>query len=322
MLTHLAAAVPEGGPSVIVDGVDGRAALFADRLAGVLRETGRPCVRLTDTTCIGQEDAWLGRAAGTVLIADGPRWRAHVPRSNWQLTIWIRSQPNQSGAEADIVVDLSDLDWPVIRQVDRWFKTNDTLYRSETRAFFAARAAHWDSKFGDDLPAYTAAITEAALAPGGTVLDVGCGTGRALPPLRDAVGPTGRVIGIDLTPQMLAVAQIRALVSRAGLVVADARYLPFATAAVDAVFAAGLIMHLPDAGTGLTEMARVTRPGGRLVLFHPTGRATLAARHGRTLRADEPLAEIPLRLAAERTGWHLTTYDDSPHRFLAIATRH
>ena len=50
-------------------------------------------------------------------------------------------------------------------------------------------------------------------------------------------------------------------------------------------------------------------------------RVALAARHGRTLSPDEPLAVQPLRHATHDTGWHLSTYDDPPHRFLAIATR-
>ena len=62
----------------------------------------------------------------------------------------------------------------------------------------------------------------------------------------------------------------------------------------------------------LRELARITRAGGRLILFHPSGRAALAARHGRTLRPEEPLAEQPLRTAAQRTGWQLDHYDDPP----------
>ncbi len=87
------------------------------------------------------------------------------------------------------------------------------------------------------------------------------------------------------------------------------------------MFAAGLLMHLPDPHAGLAELARITKPGGRLVLFHPSGRAALAARHGRTLHPDDPLAEIPLRHATRATGWQLTRYDDPAHRFLALATR-
>lgn len=56
------------------------------------------------------------------------------------------------------------------------------------------------------------------------------------------------------------------------------------------------------------------------MLFHPSGRAALAARHGRTLRPDEPLAERPLRGALRRTGWRPDTYDDPQHRFFALAT--
>ena len=64
-------------------------------------------------------------------------------------------------------------------------------YVAETQAFFGCRAATWDAKFGDDLPGYRAAVAEAGIRPGGVAIDVGCGTGRALPPLREAVGPDG-----------------------------------------------------------------------------------------------------------------------------------
>jgi SAM-dependent methyltransferase len=194
-------------------------------------------------------------------------------------------------------------------------------YVSRTRAFFAQRAATWDAKFGADLPAYAAAIAQAGIRAGGTVVDVGCGTGRALPALRAAVGPHGTVLGLDLTPEMLAQARGNGQAAHASLILADARHLPLAGSCADAVFAAGLINHLPDAEAGLRQLSRITRPGGLLVLFHPSGRAALAARHGRTLRPDEPLAEAPLRHSLGRTGWRLTTYDDAACRFFALATR-
>ncbi|MFC6020835.1 class I SAM-dependent methyltransferase [Plantactinospora solaniradicis] len=198
--------------------------------------------------------------------------------------------------------------------MERW-------YISESRAFFAVRAASWDARFGDDMPACAAAVAEANLRTGGVAVDLGCGTGRALPALRDAVGRHGIVIGVDITPQMLAVARDQGRTAGAGLILGDARHLPIADACVDAVFAAGLLGHLPDPEAGLHELARITRPGGRLVLFHPSGRAALAARHGHTLHPDEPLAEIPLRRSTDHTGWHLTSYDDPVHRFLAIGIR-
>jgi SAM-dependent methyltransferase len=102
---------------------------------------------------------------------------------------------------------------------------------------------------------------------------------------------------------------------------ADAQRLPMAAGSVDAVFAAGLINHLPDTVRGLAELARVTRAGGRLVLFHPSGRAALAARHGQQLRPDDALAQDPLRIALDAAGWQLVSYDDPPHRFFALARR-
>ena len=119
---------------------------------------------------------------------------------------------------------------------------------------------------------------------------------------------------------MLTVASIQ-ITGRRHLVQADARHLPLPTASVDAVFAAGLVQHLPDPEAGLAELARVSRPGGRLIIFHPSGRAALAARHGRSLRPDEPLAHDQLQRLLQRSGWRLTRYDDPPHRFFALAHR-
>jgi ubiquinone/menaquinone biosynthesis C-methylase UbiE len=195
-------------------------------------------------------------------------------------------------------------------------------YVAETRAFFGCRAATWDTKFGDDVPSYRAAVAEAGIRRGGVAIDVGCGTGRALSPLREAVGPEGSVLAVDLTPEMLAAARPRSITAKAALILADARSLPFADASADAIFAAGLVHHLPDSGAGLRELARVTRPrGGLLVLFHPSGRAALAARHGRVLSPDELLAEGVLRRFTKATGWQLTAYDDAPQRFFALAQR-
>ena len=187
---------------------------------------------------------------------------------------------------ADIVIDLHDVHWPVIRRVAAPLAARGSWYLTETRAFFACRAATWDAKFGDDLPAYCAAVAEAGIRRGGVVIDVGCGTGRALPPLREAVGPAGAVIALDVTPEMLDAARPGGQPRRGRRSSsADARALPFADASADAIFAAGLVNHLPDTEAGLRELARVTRPGGLLVLFHPSGRAALAARHGHALSA-------------------------------------
>jgi 2-polyprenyl-3-methyl-5-hydroxy-6-metoxy-1,4-benzoquinol methylase len=295
LVDTLVALVPAGEVSVVIEGA--AAAAFADRLADALHRVGRACVAPT-------------ARGGDLTVYLNNR---HVREDN--------GGARRERGRADVVIDLSDSRWPVIRRMAARLPTPAGWYIAECRAFFGGRAATWDSKFGDDMPVYAAAVAQAAPARGSTVLDLGCGTGRALPALREAVGPEGIVIAADLTPEMLEAARTAGRAEHSALVLADAQCLPFADARIDTIFAAGLINHLYDLHGGLCELARVTRPGGQLVVFHPTGRAALAARHGRTLRPDEPLSEQKLPRHLAETGWRQTHYDDAPNRFLAIASR-
>ena len=319
-LDTLIGLIPADATRVAVDGDGPYPALLADRLAGAMTAAGRPCARVTGG---GAADPGC---PDTITLADPPAVRT-PPAEGGDIVVRLSARPRGGMADetgragADIVVDLRDPAWPLIRHVARRLAGRDHWYVTESRAFFAARAMTWDTKFGDDIPAYAAAVAEAGIQTGATVLDAGCGTGRALPALASAVGPTGAVVGLDLTPQMLAVAKEKGRAEHAALVLADASRLPLARGSVDAVFAAGLVTHLPDLAAGLGELARVTRPGGLLVIFHPSGRAALAARHGRSLRPDEPLAEHRLGALLATSGWRLTGYDDPPHRFFALAAR-
>ncbi|MFJ5097983.1 class I SAM-dependent methyltransferase [Streptomyces sp. NPDC088557] len=195
---------------------------------------------------------------------------------------------------------------------------------TRVREFFGSRAAHWDSRFPDDGPAYTAAVESIGLRPGDAVLDAGCGTGRALPPLRAAVGPSGTVLGVDLTPEMLEQAVLAGRGGPGGsaaLLRADVGRLPVRDGALNAVFGAGLVSHLADPVADLRELARVVRPAGRLVLFHPIGRAALAARHGREITPDDLRAEPRLGPVLAEAGWRLVGYVDEDARYLATAVR-
>ncbi|WP_433894769.1 class I SAM-dependent methyltransferase [Streptomyces sp. CA-111067] len=193
--------------------------------------------------------------------------------------------------------------------------------RQQVREFFGARAAGWETRFPDDTPVYRAAVAELGLRPGGRALDAGCGTARALPLLRAAVGASGLVVGADLTPEMLHEA-VRLGRSRDGaLIETDSARLPSRDSVFDAVLAAGLVHHLPEPAAGLRELARVTRTGGRLALFHPLGRAALARRRGHELRADDIRAAPRIGSLLAETGWLLTLLDDSDERYLALAVR-
>ena len=105
------------------------------------------------------------------------------------------------------------------------------------------------------------------LAPGLSVLDVGCGTGAITKGIAEAVGPGGTVVGVDRDPAHVE----RAGVHCAGLPhlrfeVGDATRLAY-EAAFDIVTAARALQWIADVGAAIRSMAQAARPGGRLVLL-------------------------------------------------------
>jgi ubiquinone/menaquinone biosynthesis C-methylase UbiE len=103
----------------------------------------------------------------------------------------------------------------------------------------------------------------------GSVLEVAIGTGRNLP-----FYPAGtRITGIDLTPAMLAIARQRAteLGIDADLREGDAEALPFPDSSFDTVVCALSLCSIPDPGKAIAEMARVLKPGGKLLLLDHIG---------------------------------------------------
>jgi SAM-dependent methyltransferase len=222
-------------------------------------------------------------------------------------------------ASADIVVDTEDPARPALVRVAGDLHLPPHL--RSTRRLFAPRAAGWNAHFHDDGPRYAAAAAELAPRAGGTVVDVGWGAGRARVPLREAIGPVGTVLGVDATPEMLDAARHGATEAKAALVLADVTRLPFARGSVDALFAAGLLSHVPDVRALLVHLAEIVGADGRLAVFQPIGRAALARRHQRELRPDELLDPSVLPGVLAAAGWATERIDDADDRYLALAFR-
>jgi SAM-dependent methyltransferase len=107
------------------------------------------------------------------------------------------------------------------------------------------------------------------LEPGETVLDVGSGGGMDLLLAARRVGPRGRAIGVDMTPEMLERARGAAEafgLTNVELYRGDAQSIPLPSGTADAVLSNGVLNLTPDKREAFSEIARVLRPGGRLLL--------------------------------------------------------
>lgn len=105
--------------------------------------------------------------------------------------------------------------------------------------------------------------------PGDRILDVGCGLGDDVRALSDVVGPEGDVVGLDASAVMIAEAQRRTSHGRARFVRGDAASMPFPANAFDAIRVERVLQHVAEPATALAELARVLRPGGRIVIAEP-----------------------------------------------------
>ena len=138
----------------------------------------------------------------------------------------------------------------------------------------------------------------ASLKPGETVVDLGSGGGLDVFLAAAKVGPTGKAIGIDMTPEMLALA--RANAAKAGLAnvefyEATIDKLPLADASVDCVISNCVINLAPDKPAVFREIARVLKPGGRLAVSDIALKQPLPAEIGKTFWPTWAASPAPFR---------------------------
>jgi len=112
-------------------------------------------------------------------------------------------------------------------------------------------------------------LARAVISPGDTVLDLGCGAGFDVFLAAARVGPAGRVIGIDLTPEMIE--QARSNAARSGSTnvefrLGDIESLPVEDASVDLVISNCVLVLVPDKAKAFREIVRVLKPGGRIAI--------------------------------------------------------
>ena len=169
---------------------------------------------------------------------------------------------------------------------------------------YARWAPIYDLVFGAVFDRGRRAAIMAAERIGGRILEVGVGTGISLPGYARA----NRLVGVDLSEPMLRKAQARAvqhdLRNVEALAVMDATRLALADQSFDVVVAQYVITAVPDPEATLDEFARVTRPGGEIVLVNHIG-----AESGPRALFEQSFAPL-----ARRLGWR------SEFRFARLAS--
>ena len=115
-----------------------------------------------------------------------------------------------------------------------------------------------------------------SLKSGERVLDVGCGVGFLTHGMALKVGEAGQIIGIDKNPEMISHAQKRCeSLRQTGFHVGDAAQLPAENETVDAVSCTQVLLYVNDVSKVLSEMMRVLKPGGRIVIVETDWRGVV-----------------------------------------------
>lgn len=150
------------------------------------------------------------------------------------------------------------------------------------------------------------------------ILDAGCGNGRYTHFLLQQADADAFITGFDYSQQMLHRARARLRSARVTQVAADLTRLPYADGCFDAVVCGWVLEHLPDPRPGLRELARVLRPGGKLLLLATedtlTGAMCSRLWHCRTYNRQE------LRRTCEECGltWDRELWFSRVHALLRL----
>lgn len=219
----------------------------------------------------------IGEEAGApdlVLLADlGIRERLNFERTSWKRTHYFlflasgaTAEPGRAhpAAEWFSLDDLPAMFWPEQRALleDARARIETLVTKAAVRAQFSRQASSYarsDSHAADrDL---TLLVQHLEVKPADRILDIATGTGFTAFAL---AARAARVVGLDLTPRMLAEARRLSGEREIAWIAGDAEALPFAASAFDAVTVRRAPHHFPHLRHAVAEMARVVRPGGRL----------------------------------------------------------
>jgi ubiquinone/menaquinone biosynthesis C-methylase UbiE len=192
--------------------------------------------------------------------------------------------------------------------------------------FFNTAAVTWDQHFQTkELTNFLSQLVPTFnLKCGQRVLDMGTGTGILIPHLLKAVSPTGHVTAVDYAEKMVEICKAKyASVPNVNVAVQRVENLDFPSESFEAVTCFGLFPHLENKKEALSQMSRVLKPGGRLIIAHALSSAEIKAHHrnasvvAQDVLPDEAEMKRLLKQAGF-TGVHIT---DKPGCYVCLSTK-
>lgn len=228
--------------------------------------------------------------------------------------------------DGDIVsgelVSPGGLRYPVTHGIpDLTYPQNLAVPDAKARSFYDARADAYDAYLHltfkthgeDETTVRNAFVDTLELRPDSRVLEVACGTGRDSEVIASRLGPEAHYFGQDISPAMLGRCRSRlgAVTVPTALNVSNACYLPYPDATFDAVYSFGGLGEFSDIRRSLSEMVRVSKLGGRIVVgdeslppwVRKTEFAEILTTTNKQFLAPLPLDDMPLEARQVRLRW-------------------
>lgn len=203
--------------------------------------------------------------------------------------------------------------------------TQEEQIKSDARrAFFDAHAHGWEERgYPADVRGRLDVLVDCfGIEPGEKILDVGCGEGVLVPYLLDRLGPSGFVVELDNSLEMLKGAA-RKSARQIQCVWAGVETLPLVDADFDRVICFASFPHFANPVKALKQIHRVLKSAGTLVIAHLLSRDEIARHHAKStvVLGDELPEEAAMRELMTQTGFCVRRLEDRPGRYLLIATK-